>query len=53
MSYFDKMQSIVGKLKNTVMNYSEYEGKVRDATNNDPWGSSSTMMMEIANGNLF
>jgi ENTH domain len=31
------------------MQYSEYEAKVRDATNNEPWGASSTMMMEMAN----
>jgi epsin len=30
------------------MNYTEYEIKVRDATNNDPWGASSTLMNEIA-----
>lgn len=24
--------------------------QVREATNNEPWGASSTMMQEIANG---
>lgn len=32
-----------------VMNYTEMEAKVREATNNEPWGASSTMMQEIAN----
>lgn len=40
---------MVKKVKNAVMNYTEYEAKVRDATNNDPWGTSSTLMMDIAN----
>jgi len=33
-----------------VMNYTEMEAKVREATNNEPWGASTTMMQEIANG---
>ncbi|MCJ1415467.1 Epsin-3, clathrin recruitment and traffic between the Golgi and endosome [Xylographa parallela] len=33
-----------------VMNYTEMEAKVREATNNEPWGASSTIMQEIANG---
>lgn len=32
-----------------VMNYTEMESKVREATNNEPWGSSSSLMQEIAN----
>ncbi|KAB5578723.1 hypothetical protein GE09DRAFT_1090798 [Coniochaeta sp. 2T2.1] len=32
------------------MNYTEMESKVREATNNEPWGASSTLMQEIANG---
>lgn len=42
------MAQIFNKVKNAVMNYTEYEIKVRDATNNDPWGASSTLMNEIA-----
>lgn len=38
------------KAQNAVMNYTEMEAKVREATNNEPWGSSSTLMQEIANG---
>lgn len=33
-----------------VMNYTELESKVREATNNEPWGASSSLMQEIANG---
>ncbi|KAK3173780.1 hypothetical protein OEA41_007112 [Lepraria neglecta] len=33
-----------------VMNYTEMEAKVREATNNEPWGASSSLMQEIANG---
>ncbi|KAK4462972.1 Epsin-3 [Cladorrhinum samala] len=33
-----------------VMNYTEMEAKVREATNNEPWGASSTAMQEIADG---
>ncbi|KAI9680982.1 MAG: Epsin-3, clathrin recruitment and traffic between the Golgi and endosome [Trizodia sp. TS-e1964] len=40
----------VRKIQNTVMNYTEMEAKVREATNNEPWGASTTMMQEIANG---
>lgn len=36
--------------KNVVFNVSEMEAKVRDATNDDPWGASSTLMQEIAQG---
>ncbi|KAJ5709226.1 hypothetical protein N7493_010560 [Penicillium malachiteum] len=33
-----------------VMNYTEMESKVREATNNEPWGASTTLMQEISNG---
>ncbi|KAF2669141.1 ENTH-domain-containing protein [Microthyrium microscopicum] len=39
----------VRSLQNAVMNYTEMEAKVREATNNEPWGASSTMQQEIAN----
>ncbi|KAK6098213.1 Epsin-3, clathrin recruitment and traffic between the Golgi and endosome [Batrachochytrium dendrobatidis] len=47
--YLEQATTMVKKVKNAVMNYTEYEAKVRDATNNDPWGTSSTLMMDIAN----
>ncbi|CZR55275.1 related to cytoskeletal adaptor [Phialocephala subalpina] len=40
----------VRKVQNAVMNYTEMEAKVREATNNEPWGASSSLMQEIANG---
>jgi len=33
-----------------VMNYTEMEAKVREATNNEPWGCPTSLMQEIANG---
>ncbi|KAJ5523213.1 hypothetical protein N7513_012757 [Penicillium frequentans] len=39
----------VRKVQNAVMNYTEIEAKVREATNNEPWGASTTLMQEIAN----
>lgn len=35
-------------MKNMVNNYSEAEKKVREATSNDPWGPSSSLMSDIA-----
>ena len=34
--------------KNVVLNYTEMEAKVHEATNNEAWGASSTVMQEIA-----
>ncbi|XP_051982656.1 epsin-3-like [Xyrauchen texanus] len=36
------------QVKNIVHNYSDAEIKVREATSNDPWGPSSSLMSEIA-----
>ncbi|XP_048357492.1 ENTH domain-containing protein 1 [Sphaerodactylus townsendi] len=35
-------------MKNFMKNYSEAEVKVREATSNDPWGPSSSLMLEIS-----
>ena len=35
-------------IKNVVKNYTEAEVKVREATSNDPWGPSGSLMAEIA-----
>jgi epsin len=43
-----KMATIRRQMKNMVNNYSEAEVKVREATSNDPWGPSSTLMSEIS-----
>lgn len=35
-------------MKNFVKNYSDAEIKVREATSNDPWGPSSSLMLDIS-----
>ena len=35
-------------VKNVIKNYTDSQVKVREATSNDPWGPSSTLMSEIA-----
>ncbi|OCT62918.1 epsin-3 [Xenopus laevis] len=40
--------SIRRQMKNIVNNYSEAEVKVREATSNDPWGPSTSLMSEIS-----
>ncbi|XP_061605523.1 epsin-3 isoform X4 [Phyllopteryx taeniolatus] len=40
--------SLRRQMKNVVNNYTEAEIKVREATSNDPWGASSSLMAEIA-----
>ncbi|KAG1714622.1 Epsin-2 [Nymphon striatum] len=42
------VQGVRRNLKNVVKNYSEAQVKVREATSNDPWGPSSTLMSEVA-----
>ncbi len=49
LSLYD-LKAGVRKIQNQVMNYTEMEAKVREATNNEPWGASSSLMQEIANG---
>jgi len=59
------VKSYYEQAKNMVLNLSEMEAKVAEATNNDPWyvhvevewmtmlmvrGASSTLMQEIADG---
>ncbi|XP_057706297.1 clathrin interactor 1a isoform X2 [Corythoichthys intestinalis] len=43
-----KVRELVDKATNVVMNYSEIESKVREATNDDPWGPSGQLMSEIS-----
>ena len=43
-----KVRDMVDKATNLVMNYTETEAKVREATNNDPGCASPTLVMEIA-----
>ncbi|XP_038837214.1 clathrin interactor 1-like [Salvelinus namaycush] len=43
-----KVRELVDKATNVVMNYSEVETKVREATNDDPWGPSGQQMADIS-----
>eukprot|EP00117_Sycon_ciliatum_P006396 scpid38346/ scgid2234/ Clathrin interactor 1; Clathrin-interacting protein localized in the trans-Golgi region; Enthoprotin; Epsin-4; Epsin-related protein len=43
-----KLREIQDKVTNVVMSYTEVEAKVREATNEDPWGPHGTIMSEIA-----
>ncbi|QPG77058.1 hypothetical protein FOA43_004456 [Brettanomyces nanus] len=45
-----EVKHYVRKAQNAVLNLSEVESKVREATNNEPWGASSSLMSEIARG---
>lgn len=42
------VQGLRRNMKNVVRNYTDAQVKVREATSNDPWGPSSTLMSEIA-----
>jgi len=42
------MSGLRRNIKNVAHNYTDVQVKVREATSNDPWGPSSTMMSEIA-----
>ncbi|KAJ8481753.1 hypothetical protein ONZ45_g15196 [Pleurotus djamor] len=44
------IKSMYNQAKNVVLNVTEMEAKVREATNDEPWGASSTLMQEIAQG---
>eukprot|EP00095_Tigriopus_kingsejongensis_P005491 maker-scaffold619_size123246-snap-gene-0.30 protein:Tk05491 transcript:maker-scaffold619_size123246-snap-gene-0.30-mRNA-1 annotation:"clathrin interactor 1-like" len=43
-----KVREMMDKATNLVMNYTDTEAKVRDATNDDPWGPSGQQMQEVA-----
>ncbi|KAG2202491.1 hypothetical protein INT47_013107 [Mucor saturninus] len=45
-----EVKDAINKMKSVVLNYTEMEAKVHEATNNDPWGASSTLMQELAQG---
>ncbi|KAK9372597.1 uncharacterized protein V1513DRAFT_451891 [Lipomyces chichibuensis] len=49
ISLYD-VKAYVRKAQNVMMNFTVMEAKVREATNNEPWGASSTLMQEIADG---
>lgn len=48
IAHEDDVPYICVNSTNVVMNYSEIESKVREATNDDPWGPSGQLMGEIA-----
>ncbi|CAG9763745.1 unnamed protein product [Ceutorhynchus assimilis] len=43
-----KVREIADKVTNVVMNYTEIEAKVRQATNDEAWGPTGTLMQELA-----
>lgn len=43
-----KVREIADKVTNVVMNYTEIEAKVREATNDEPWGPTGQIMQELA-----
>lgn len=47
LTFYD-LKQFYTQAKNYALNISEIEAKVREATNDDPWGASSTLMQEIA-----
>ncbi|KAJ2395751.1 Epsin-3, clathrin recruitment and traffic between the Golgi and endosome, partial [Coemansia sp. RSA 2559] len=42
------VRNVYNRVKNVVLNLSEVEIKVNEATGPEPWGASSTLMREIA-----
>lgn len=52
LTFYD-IKSFYTQAKNYALNISEIEAKVREATNDDPWGASSTLMQEIAQAYVF
>lgn len=49
MSLYDA-KKYFRRAQNVVFNYTEMEAKVREATNNEPWGASTTLMEQISQG---
>ncbi|XP_037030550.1 uncharacterized protein LOC119070360 [Bradysia coprophila] len=43
-----KVRELADKVTNVVMNYTEIEGKVREATNDEQWGPTGQIMQELA-----
>lgn len=44
-----KIRELTDKVTNVVMNYTEVEARVREATNDEPWGPSGSLLQELAN----
>lgn len=47
LSLYD-VKAGIRKVQASVMNYSEYEVKVREATNNEPWGTSQLVYGDLS-----
>ncbi|XP_054264901.1 clathrin interactor 1 isoform X2 [Macrosteles quadrilineatus] len=47
-----KVREIADKVTNVVMNYTDIEAKVREATNDDPWGPTGVLMQEVAQATM-
>lgn len=45
-----EVKAYVRKAQNVAMNLTEMESKVREATNNEPWGALTKLMAQIASG---
>jgi len=43
-----KVREVIDKATNVVMNYSEVEARVRQATNDDAWGPAGSLMQELS-----
>ncbi|GAU92606.1 hypothetical protein RvY_04663 [Ramazzottius varieornatus] len=43
-----KIRELTDQVVNMVMNYTEVEAKVREATNEDPWGPTGPQMQELS-----
>ncbi|KAI3406755.1 ENT3 [Candida oxycetoniae] len=43
-----EVKAYVRKAQNVAMNLTEIESKVREATNNEPWGAPTSLMAQIA-----
>ncbi|XP_074605435.1 clathrin interactor lqfR [Brevipalpus obovatus] len=48
MSVMWKVRELADKVTNVVMNYTEIESKVREATTDDAWGPTGSLMQELA-----
>ncbi|VDM32918.1 unnamed protein product [Hydatigera taeniaeformis] len=46
--YLEKGKSWVDKIASAVMNYTELENKVREATNDEPWGPHGKILNDLA-----
>ncbi|KAL5234052.1 hypothetical protein ACI65C_001462 [Semiaphis heraclei] len=43
-----KVRELADKVTNVVLNYTEIEAKVREATNDEAWGPTGNLMQEVA-----